>query len=79
MTERREAAVEALDVSLLVACPSHVLQQSCLGRFDQKQSPCLISAFIAYIFNLESLKVGWLAGWLRKIPTLIRCTEHTEF
>lgn len=49
-TERGEAAVEVLDVFLLVACPSHVLQQSCLVRFDQRQSPWLVFAVIAHIF-----------------------------
>lgn len=46
VTERGEAAVEALDDSLS-GCPSRVLQLSCLVRFDQKQS---FFAFIAYIF-----------------------------
>lgn len=52
VTERgkaAEAAVDALGVSLLVTCPSRVLQQNRLVRFDQKQSPWLIFAFIAYI------------------------------
>ena len=50
-----EAAVEAPDVS----CPSRVLQQSRSVRFDQRQSPWLGFAFIAYIFNPESLKADW--------------------
>lgn len=44
--------MEAPDVS----CPSRVLQRSRSVRFDQRQSPWLGFAFIAYIFNPESLK-----------------------
>lgn len=44
---------------LAVASPPRVLERSCLVRFDQKESPKLKFAFLAYIFNRESLKAAY--------------------